>query len=111
MGELTNWVNENSQFLKIPEGGSYKGKYGGYTKGDYNGKPVINYKLDDKCFSSGSKKLAMMMDTVQSGDNVEICKFGSGTDTTYKVRVIADTPADAQEKKEKEELQTAWDES
>lgn len=87
MGSLSEWANKNSQWIKLNDGDSYSGIYGGFKIGDYKGNEVIEYKINDKILSSTSKQLAVKMDRVPLGATMTIIRFGTGPDTKYSIKV------------------------
>ena len=96
MGELKDWAKANSPFIKLADGESVTGIYGGFQKGSYAGKPLIEYKIGEKVLSSSSGKLANIMDEISVGEEMTITRKGTGMNTTYEVK--------------KSDDQVAWDE-
>ena len=86
MGDLADWAKENSPFIKLADGESVTGIYNGFNKSSYMGKPLIEYQIDKKVLSSGSGKLASLMDKVSKGTEITITRHGNGTETTYTVK-------------------------
>ena len=112
MGELGQWANKNSKFIKIGDGGSVVAEFKGFTESSFRGNPVIEYALkvdgEEKVLTSSSGKFARSMDDISVGDIIKITRTGTGTDTNYQVQIKGDdsgtTPAptpDPEEVKEK----------
>lgn len=95
MGELKDWADSNSKFIKLNSGDSVTGKYEGHQMGSYKGTPLVEYKIDGKVLSSGSSKLATRMDSVTEGAKVKITRFGEGYDTNYEVEIVPEKPVEA----------------
>lgn len=110
MGALSKWAKDNSPFLKLEEGESVTGPYGGFKESSYLGKALIEYTIGDKILSSSSGKLAMRMDNIKVGDEIKIIRFGAGMNTNYEVEVVgkAETPVEAQPQSAAEQ-EKAWD--
>ena len=90
MTDPFEYLNRDSKWVSIPEGGSYTGVYLGAEIGEkFRGKDTLNYKFQgDKTLSSGSKRLASRMRNIKKGQEITIKKFGSGMDTVYEVEVV-----------------------
>jgi len=94
MGALTKWAQDNSPFLKIPEGEYVSVIYRGYKEVEDQRNPgemKIRYILElngkAKWFESRSGRIAMIFDSIVEGQEVVITKTGEGNKTRYEVEV------------------------
>jgi hypothetical protein len=105
MGELSNWAQENSPFLKIPDNGQVRVIYRGYQKVDDNrnpGKTKIRYKVElngqVKWFESAAARIAMSFDSIKEGEEVIIKKSFENGKNKYEV-VLPDQKTEDKNKK------------
>lgn len=87
MGRLREFAKENSLYVKLGDGESYEGIYFGFRESSYKGKPLIEYKLDDKILSSSAGYLAECMDQIPLKTKIKITRNGLAMQTTYRVFV------------------------
>jgi hypothetical protein len=92
MGQLADWAQENSPFLKIPDNGEVRVIYRGYQEVDDNrnpGKTKIRYKVElngqIKWFESAAARIAMSFDSIEEGDEVIIKKSFENGKNKYEV--------------------------
>ena len=98
MGKLKKWVDDQSEFIRLADGESFDGKYGGYSmvasRFDTE-KFVIRYLFTidekEKKFDCGNKSLALGLDSVVVGTLVKVSRTGEQTKTKYAVEEIAGT--------------------
>ena len=94
MGQLAKWAQDNSPFLKIPDGGEVTVIYRGFKEVEDQRNPgemKIRYILEldgrPKWFESKSGRIALIFDTIEEGEEVVISKTGEGFKTRYEVEV------------------------
>ncbi len=89
MGVGKDYQKRNSSFIKIEDGESAEGIFGGMKPivKDVFGqeKEVMRYKIDNKTFDSSSGALAIQMDEVTVGEKIRISREGTGMETKYTV--------------------------
>lgn len=92
MGIGSDFAKRNSKFIKIDDGESVEGIFGGskaVLKDSFGEeKEVMRYKLDNKTFDSMSGSLAVQMDEVSVGQKIRISRTGKSTETKYLVEKI-----------------------
>jgi len=101
MGDLADWAQKHSPFLKIADNSEVLVMYKGYKEIEDNRNPgqmkiryIVELDGDDKWFESAAARVAMSMDSVQEGEFIKIKKEVKGSQTRYFVET---------EKKEEEE--------
>ncbi len=79
MGKLTDWAQENSQFLKVPDNGKVEVIYKKFAIFDDSRNPgaqkvryIVEVNGKDKFFESASGKIAVFFDSIEAGDDVTI---------------------------------------
>ena len=107
MGELGDWANEQSKYIKLGDGESCTGIYKGFNKSSYKGTPLIEYMINEATLSSSGASLARTMDRIRIGENIKITRFGLAVETKYKVEVLQE---DKNNGEQTGEVQKAWDE-
>jgi len=106
MGELKDWADKQSDFLRIEPGGTVEVKYLGYkivaNRFDVDQETVRYYfEVDglEKTFESRSLKLAEVFDGLEIGSWVSITRTGEKSKTRYEMEVVGE---DKDEEIEKE---------
>ncbi len=110
MGELADWANKKTPFIKLEDGQSCQGVYCGYEFGEYQGNKNCKYQInidgDMKTLTSSSGELAREFDGIKIGSEIRITRIGVGKDTKYRTEIISAKQADTNEDGSK----TVWDE-
>ena len=87
--DLKDWSDKHSKYIKLKDGESFEGVYGGWKNviKDAFGeeKETVRYTIDGKTLDSSSVGLSRQMAEVKVGDKIKITRSGSGPDTRYKV--------------------------
>lgn len=92
---LNDFVKENMKFLKLEDGQSYTGVYGGFgvipNKFD-PGKETVEYKFKDSAeseseitWTNGTIKVAQKFAKVKEGSTFTLTRTGVGPKTDYQV--------------------------
>jgi len=91
--DLDKFINENTKFLKLEDGESWKGTYLGSkvipNKFDTE-KKTVEYQLGTKegyglTWTNGSIRVARAFKEITETDTVSIKRIGIGQNTTYEV--------------------------
>lgn len=110
--EYKKWLEEDSKYIKVKVGQSYKGILKGMEfdrTGGYQGKPAVKYSIESledgkvRELSSGSKALSNGMSKFQEGDVILITAFLDDKEQkSYKVSagdgVATPAPAPVEDK-------------
>lgn len=101
MKNLNEFIKSNSQFLKIADGDTVTMVYKGYSivPDRFNtGKETVSYLLQYPdtgkgiSWNKGSTKVAAQMAKIPVGETISITRFGEGTDTTYRIKIVENQP-------------------
>lgn len=95
MGQLSDWANKNSPFLRLADGEEVDAVYVGFkpipNRFDLE-KEVIRYTLlvdgVEKTWENGSPKIAKFFDTLEGDENIHIKRIGEGNKTKYEVTLV-----------------------
>lgn len=97
MGQLSDWSDKNSKFVKIEDGQTIEAVYEGFKiipSHFDSDREVIRYllKVDDsvKLWETGASGVARFFDKLQPGGKVKITRHGTGTNTNFDCQAIKD---------------------
>ena len=97
MKDLNSFIKNNAQFLKINDGETVEMVYKGYSivADRFNpGKETVSYLMQypgtskSIAWNKGSTKVAAQMAKIDVGSLISITRFGEGTETQYKIKVV-----------------------
>lgn len=99
--DLNNYIKSNSKHLKIEDGETVQMVYKGFSiiPDRFNpGKETVSYLLaypdtgKTTSWNKSSTKVASQMNQIQAGETISITRFGEGTETSYKIKVVGHKP-------------------